>query len=59
VRGNHQFGFGANLNYFKGNLTSTGAPMGTGSSMGRRQAWDSRTCSSAASPVSRHGGPNR
>ena len=59
VRGNHQFGFGANLNYFKGNLTSTSRSNGNWIFNGSATGLPLADLLVGRVTSVEHGGPNR
>src|SRR5688572_9913600 len=59
VRGNHQFGVGANLNYFKGNLTSTGRTNGNWIFNGSATGLGLADLLVGRVTSVEHGGPNR
>jgi hypothetical protein len=59
VRGNHQFAVGANLNYFKGNLTSTGRANGNWIFNGSATGLGLADLLAGRVTSVEHGGPNR
>ena len=59
VRGNHQFGVGANLNYFKGNLTSTSRANGNWIFNGSATGLGLADLLVGRITSVEHGGPNR
>jgi hypothetical protein len=59
VRGNHQFGVGANLNYFKGNLTSTSRANGNWIFNGSATGLGLADLLVGRVTSVEHGGPNR
>ena len=59
VRGNHQFGFGANLNYFKGDLTSTSRANGNWIFNGSATGLGLADLLVGRVTSVEHGGPNR